>query len=105
MKMFTILFEGNGNVFNSNKPHLLLALSYIDDSIKASYNISIKQVKEDLFYREKWDIDIEHILSHSIYENDKYVNSIGNLMYLSSNINKSLGVFTKKILKMIMQSN
>lgn len=99
MKMFTTLFEGNGNVFNSNKPHLLLALSYIDDSIKSSYNISIKKVKEDLFYREKWDIDIEHILSRSIYENDKYVNSIGNLMYLSSNINKSLGVFTKKNLK------
>lgn len=37
---------------------MLLALSYINNSIKASYNISIKQVKEDLFYREKWDIDI-----------------------------------------------
>lgn len=35
--------------------------------------LSIKQVKEDLFYREKWDIDIEHILSRGIYENDKYV--------------------------------
>jgi hypothetical protein len=53
---------------------MLLALSYINNSIKASYNISIKQVKEDLFYREKWDIDIEHILSRGIYENDKYVN-------------------------------
>lgn len=52
---------------------MLLALRHIDNSIKSSYNISIKQVKEDLFYREKWDIDIEHILSRGIYENDKYV--------------------------------
>lgn len=61
------------NLKTLSKPHFLLVLSYIDNSIKASYNVSIKQVKEDLFYREKWDIDIEHILSRGIYENDKYV--------------------------------
>lgn len=96
---FNTIFKNDGNVFLSNKPHLILAFSYIHDAQNFPENISIKQIKEDLFYRTKWNLDIEHILSQLLYEKTPYVNSIGNLMYLNSNINKSLGVFTKKIQK------
>lgn len=94
---FNTLFKFDGNVCSSNKPHLILAFSYIQDAQTCSDNISIKQIKEELFYRAKWNLDIEHIFSQLLYEKTPYVNSIGNLMYLNSNINKSLGVFTKKI--------
>lgn len=96
---FNTIFKNDGNVFLSNKPHLILAFSYIQDAQNFPEKISVKQIKEDLFYRTKWNLDIEHILSQLLYEETPYVNSIGNLMYLNSNINKSLGVFTKKIQK------
>lgn len=94
---FNTIFKNDGNVFLSNKPHLILAYSYIQDAENRHENISIKQIKEDLFYRKNWDLDIEHILSRTLYKDESYVNSIGNLMYLKSSINKSLGTFTKNI--------
>lgn len=94
---FNTLFKNDGNVFLSNKPHLILAYSYIQDAENRQENISIKQIKEDLFYRKNWDLDIEHILSRTLYKDESYINSIGNLMYLKSSINKSLGTFTKNI--------
>lgn len=97
IEKFISLFKSEGNVFSSNKPHLILAYSYIQDAENRHENISIKQIKEDLFYRKNWDLDIEHILSRTLYKDESYVNSIGNLMYLKSSINKSLGTFTKNI--------
>lgn len=101
-KKFEELFEVNNDVINCNKPHLILAVSYINDAQnlnnETNEHLTIRRIKEDLFYRDKWDIDIEHILSYSLYDKCGYVNSIGNLMYLDSKINKRLGVHTKKII-------
>ena len=94
---FKSLLKENNNTFNCNKPHLLLVLSYIDDIDQAT----AFDVKRELLYRSdvygKWGLDIEHILSHKLHEQCEYVNSIGNLIYLTSNANKSLGTQTKKL--------
>ncbi|MCM1285135.1 MAG: DUF262 domain-containing protein [Acetobacter sp.] len=100
---FNKLLTHEGNVIDCNKPHLLIILSYINDANKTN----VFQIKKDIFYRtyfnsgkrKKWDLDIEHILSRSLYENKTDVNSIGNLMYLSSSINKTLGAKTKELIE------
>ena len=58
-------------------------------------------VKNDLFYRPKWNLDIEHIISHrysnsELNEEDKIENSIGNLMYLDRSLNRKLGEKTRR---------
>lgn len=94
---FKKLFAENGNVYDCNKPHLFLQLSYIDDTSKSSSVYNVYKIKKDLFYREKWNLNIEHILSRSLHGDEEYVNSIGNLMYLTDRTNKSLGEKTKEI--------
>ncbi len=99
---FKNLLEPTGNVKDCNKPHLLVILSYINDAC----NDTVFKIKKDTFYRtyfntgkrKKWDLDIEHILSHSLYEKEDDVNSIGNLMYLTSSTNKALGAKTKDLI-------
>lgn len=96
---FKELFTEKGNVYGCNKPHLFLQLSYIDDIDCTDNNselYSVYKIKKDLFYREKWNLNIEHILSRSLHD-EEYVNSIGNLMYLTDRTNKSLGEKTKEI--------
>lgn len=94
---FKKLLQVNNDTFDCNKPHLLLALSYIDDIDQAASF----EIKRDIFYRSsvygKWGLDIEHILSRKLHEQREYVNSIGNLMYLTSKTNKYLGTQTKGI--------
>ena len=95
---FKSLLFINSNVYNCNKPHLLLVLSYIDDIDDTAPPYEIKR---DLLYRSKvfgkWGLDIEHILSQKTNKNEAYLNSIGNLLYLTSNTNKYLGTQTKEI--------
>ena len=93
----SILSTSLDHVLGCNKPHLLIMLSYTHD-VELCPGKTIYDVKKDLFYRPKWDLDIEHILSRSLYEEES-VQSIGNLMYLKDNTNKSLGVKTKKLLQ------
>lgn len=83
------------NIFENSRCSLFTALSYINDS----ENISATEVKKTLFYRDQWDLDIEHIASRSLYDNDNthnLINSLGNLIYLERKINRSLGTDTKE---------
>ena len=75
------------DVFNNTRRDLFLALSYIDDS----EGETAFDVKSKLFYYDKWELDIEHIISRHFGENHQ----IGNLMYLEKKINRSLGQDTK----------
>ena len=97
LSAYSILSTSLDHVLGCNKPHLLIMLSYIDD-VELCPGKTIYDVKKDLFYRPKWDLNIEHILSRSLYEEES-VQSIGNLMYLKDNTNKGLGVKTKKLLQ------
>ena len=49
----------------------------------------------DILHRAKWDIDIEHIHSQKFFDNSpiskELGGSLGNLMYLESGINRTLG--------------
>lgn len=92
---FKITISDNGNVFDSNRSDLLLAISYTEDSYKLGE--SPDKVKSRLFYFEKWNLDKEHIISHKFNYDYKNVNSIGNLIYLEKNINRSLGSKTSEI--------
>lgn len=83
------------NIFENSRCPLFTALSYINDS----ENISATEVKKTLFYRDQWDLDIEHIASRSLYDNNNthnLINSLGNLIYLERKINRSLGTDTKE---------
>lgn len=93
---FKAIFENA--VFTNRMKHLFVMLSYINDSEK---KIDAITVKNDLFYRPKWNLDIEHIISHrysnsKLNEEDKIENSIGNLMYLDRNLNRKLGEKTRR---------
>lgn len=79
----------SNNIFENSRKFLFMALSYIEDSDKTS----AYDIKMTLFYREQWDIDIEHIASKALYSNEdpNLINSIGNLIYLERKINRSLG--------------
>ena len=90
---FKALLKPNGNVFQCNLPHLLMFLSYIEDSFKIGEKKIINtRGKIGHWILEKGSLDIEHILSHDLYTDEEYVNSIGNLMYLPKYINRALGV-------------
>lgn len=88
---FKAIFENA--VFTNRMKHLFVMLSYIDD---CETEVDAISVKSDLFYRQKWNLDIEHIISHrysksELNEEDKIENSIGNLMYLDRSLNRKLG--------------
>ena len=88
-KPFTSIFTSDGNAFDSNKVHLLMFLSYIHDTIETG-NKNIIDTKYNIAYWKYKSIDIEHILSRSLYKG-KDVNSLGNLMYLPRKQNRWLG--------------
>lgn len=87
------------SAFDNRTKNLFLSLSYIDDChshIETPYN-----VKNAIFYssnqESKKSLDIEHILSHSLYSDNEYVDSLGNLMFLERTINRQLGAKTKNL--------
>ena len=93
-KDFKAIFKNA--VFTNRMKHLFVMLSYIDD---CENEVDAISVKNDMFYRQKWDLDIEHIISHrysnpALNEEDKIENSIGNLMYLDRSLNRRLGKTT-----------
>lgn len=87
------------SAFDNRTKNLFLSLSYIDDC--KSTNETIYNVKNAIFYssnqESKKSLDIEHILSHSLYSNNEYVDSLGNLMFLERTINRQLGAKTKNL--------
>lgn len=87
------------SVFDNRTKNLFLSLSYIDDC--KSTNETIYNVKNTIFYSSNQEpkkaLDIEHILSHSLYSDNEYVDSLGNLMFLERTINRQLGVKTKNL--------
>lgn len=87
------------SVFDNRTKNLFLSLSYIDDC--KSTNETIYNVKNAIFYSSnqepKKSLDIEHILSHSLYSDNEYVDSLGNLMFLERTINRQLGAKTKNL--------
>lgn len=93
--LFQTAFSPNGNAFESNRIHLLMFLSYIHDTIDLEDPPCIVETKEKIAYWKNKGIDIEHILSRSLYnENDdvfQSINAIGNLMYLYRKQNRWLG--------------
>ena len=89
----------NKSVFDNRTKNLFLSLSYIDDC--KSTNETIYNVKNTIFYSSNQEpkkaLDIEHILSHSLYSDNEYVDSLGNLMFLERTINRQLGAKTKNL--------
>lgn len=87
------------SVFDNRTKNLFLSLSYIDDC--KSTNETIYNVKNTIFYSSNQEpkkaLDIEHILSHSLYSDNEYVDSLGNLMFLERTINRQLGAKTKNL--------
>ena len=87
------------SVFDNRTKNLFLSLSYIDDC--KSTNETIYNVKNAIFYSSNQEpkkaLDIEHILSHSLYSDNEYVDSLGNLMFLERTLNRQLGVKTKNL--------
>ena len=87
------------SAFDNRTKNLFLSLSYIDDC--KSTNETIYNVKNAIFYssnqESKKSLDIEHILSHSLYSDNEYVDSLGNLMFLERTINRQLGAKTKNL--------
>lgn len=95
------------SVFDNRTKNLFLSLSYIDDC--KSTNKTIYNVKNTIFYfsnqEPKKSLDIEHILSHSLYSDNEYVDSIGNLMFLERTLNRQLGVKTKNLNEVTRQQD
>lgn len=95
------------SVFDNRTKNLFLSLSYIDDC--KSTNETIYNVKNTIFYSSnqepKKSLDIEHILSHSLYSDNEYVDSIGNLMFLERTLNRQLGVKTKNLNEVTRQQD
>ena len=87
------------SAFDNRTKNLFVSLSYIDDC--KSTNETIYNVKNAIFYssnqESKKSLDIEHILSHSLYSDNEYVDSLGNLMFLERTINRQLGAKTKNL--------
>lgn len=95
------------SVFDNRTKNLFLSLSYIDDC--KSTNKTIYNVKNTIFYSSnqepKKSLDIEHILSHSLYSDNEYVDSLGNLMFLERTINRQLGAKTKNLNEVTRQQD
>jgi len=89
-----------GDVYHNRQCRFLVGLIYLDDCDKSFGTFSWKQQKEKLFYlTQKVDksrkFEVEHIASQvfgtKIEELGKCVDHIGNLLFLSSKVNKALG--------------
>ena len=97
----------NKSVFDNRTKNLFLSLSYIDDC--KSTNETIYNVKNTIFYSSNQEpkkaLDIEHILSHSLYSDNEYVDSLGNLMFLERTINRQLGAKTKNLNEVTRQQD
>lgn len=97
----------NKSVFDNRTKNLFLSLSYIDDC--KSTNETIYNVKNAIFYSSNQEpkkaLDIEHILSHSLYSDNEYVDSLGNLMFLERTINRQLGAKTKNLNEVTRQQD
>ncbi|MDD5890297.1 MAG: DUF262 domain-containing protein [Ruminococcus sp.] len=97
----------NKSVFDNRTKNLFLSLSYIDDC--KSTNETIYNVKNTIFYSSNQEtkkaLDIEHILSHSLYSDNEYVDSLGNLMFLERTINRQLGAKTKNLNEVTKQKD
>lgn len=95
------------SVFDNRTKNLFLSLSYIDDC--KSTNETIYNVKNAIFYSSNQEpkkaLDIEHILSHSLYSDNEYVDSLGNLMFLERTINRQLGAKTKNLNEVTRQQD
>lgn len=95
------------SVFDNRTKNLFLSLSYIDDC--KSTNKTIYNVKNTIFYSSNQEpkkaLDIEHILSHSLYSDNEYVDSLGNLMFLERTINRQLGAKTKNLNEVTRQQD
>ena len=95
------------SVFDNRTKNLFLSLSYIDDC--KSTNKTIYNVKNTIFYSSNQEpkkaLDIEHILSHSLYSDNEYVDSLGNLMFLERTINRQLGAKTKNLNEVTKQQD
>ena len=95
------------SVFDNRTKNLFLSLSYIDDC--KSTNETIYNVKNTIFYSSNQEpkkaLDIEHILSHSLYSDNEYVDSLGNLMFLERTINRQLGAKTKNLNEVTKQKD
>ncbi|MCQ2451351.1 MAG: DUF262 domain-containing protein [Clostridia bacterium] len=89
---FTEIISKKGDVYGCRLPHLFMYLSYIEDVFEIG-DKTIKNVKQEIGYGKNKGLEIEHIVSRKIAEkySYEYVNSIGNLMYLSKNTNRRLG--------------
>lgn len=95
------------SVFDNRTKNLFLSLSYIDDC--KSTNETIYNMKNTIFYSSNQEpkkaLDIEHILSHSLYSDNEYVDSLGNLMFLERTINRQLGAKTKNLNEVTRQQD
>ncbi len=70
-------------------------LSYIDD-YSDEKNIKPIDIKNTMFFCDKFKLEVEHIVSSTFCSDVEWCNHIGNLMYLEGNINSALGNYTKK---------
>lgn len=80
-------------MFDNSRVHYFLLLSYAEDCYSAKE--TLEKCYLDILHRAKWNIDIEHIHSQKFFDNSpiskELGGSLGNLMYLESGINRTLG--------------
>lgn len=90
---YNALLLGTSSVFDNSRVHYFLLLSYAEDCYIAKE--TLEKCYLDILHRAKWDIDIEHIHSQKFFDNSpiskELGGSLGNLMYLESGINRTLG--------------
>lgn len=101
LQNYSDMLSGKTSVFDNSRVYYFLLLSYADDCQYDDYKL--ENCYNDVLHREKWDIDIEHIHSRHFFDDPlnppKWSNSLGNLLYLDSNINRILGnsIETQKV--------
>ena len=90
-----------GDIYGHRQCWFFVVLSYLLD---CSDDVLPSEQRKKLFY--EWKYEIEHIVSRMIAENDEntdgfsqYTDHLGNLVFLTSSINSSLGANTKTISK------
>ena len=90
---YNALLLGTSSVFDNSRVHYFLLLSYAEDCYSAKE--TLEKCYLDILHRAKWDIDIEHIHSQKFFDDSpiskELGGSLGNLMYLESGINRTLG--------------
>ena len=93
--------EKGYSVFENKQCWFLNVLTYIKECIDGS---DLYEVRRRIFHTEKKEerCEIEHIASKAVCAGtvlEKYVNRIGNLVFLNNGINSTLGTRTKSIEK------